>query len=66
MKEDTDNEFRASLIIFRKEELPADTSGKRHKAPCNRTKRCWPTTLNIVGSCCVRLYLAKSLTGFKL
>ena len=24
------------------------------------------TTSNIVGSCCVRLYVAKSLTGFKL
>ena len=24
------------------------------------------TTSNIVGSCCIRLYVAKSLTGFKL
>ena len=46
MKEETDNEFRASLIISRKEGLPADTSGNRYKALCKRTKRCWPTTPN--------------------
>ena len=30
------------------------------KAPCKRTKHCWPTTPNIDGSCCIRLH------GFKL
>ena len=33
---------------------------------CKRTQQCWPTTPNIVGSCCVRLHIAKSFTGFKL
>ena len=51
MKEETDNEFRASFIILRKEGLPAaDTSGNCYKALCKRTKRCWPTTPNIVGT----------------
>ena len=51
MKEETDNEFRASFIILRKEGLPAaDTSGNRYKALCNRTQHCWPTTPNIVGT----------------
>ena len=36
------------------------------KAPCKRTKHCWPTTPNIDGSCCIRLHEAKSLTRFKL
>ena len=27
-------------------------------APCKRTQHCWLTTLNIVGSCCVRLHVA--------
>ena len=55
MREETDNEFRAFFIILRKEGLSADTSGNRHKAPCNRTQHC-----------CVRLYVAESLTGFKI
>ena len=50
MKEEKDSEFRASFIILRKEGLPADTSGHRHKALCNRTQHCWPTTPNIVGT----------------
>ena len=36
------------------------------KAPCKRTKHCWPTTLNMDGSCCIRLHEAKSLTHFKV
>ena len=37
------------------------------KAVCKRMQHCWQTTPNmVVGSCCVRLYEAKSLTGFKL
>ena len=29
-------------------------------------QHCWPATLNIFGSCCICLHIAKSLTGFKL
>ena len=36
------------------------------KAVCKRRQHCWQTTPNIAGSCCVRLCVAKSLTGFKL
>ena len=36
------------------------------KVVCKRMQHCWQTTPNIVGSCCVRLCVAKSLTGFKL
>jgi len=30
----------------------------KHLAPCKRTQYCWPTTPNIVGSCCARLHVA--------
>ena len=36
------------------------------KAWRKRTQHWWPTTPNNVGSCYVRLHVAKSLTGFKL
>ena len=36
------------------------------KTVCKRMQHRGPTTLNIVGSHCVRLYVARSLTGFKL
>ena len=36
------------------------------KAVCKRMQHCWKTIPNIVGSCCIPLYVAKSLTGFKL
>ena len=34
------------------------------KAVCKRMQHCWKTTPNIVGSCCLPLYVAKSLTVF--
>ena len=37
-----------------------------YKAQHKRTQHCWPTTPSIVGSYCVRLQGAKSLTGFRL
>ena len=36
------------------------------KASCKQMQHCWPTTPNIVGSCCICLHVAKSLTGCKL
>ena len=35
-------------------------------APCKRTQHCWPTTPNIVGSCCARLHVALNLYLLKL
>ena len=35
-------------------------------APCKLMQHCWPTTLNIFGSCCICLHIAESLTSFKL
>ena len=29
--------------------------------PCKWTQHCWPTTPNIVGSCCIRLHVALSV-----
>ena len=39
------------------------TESKLRANGCNNSHYCWP---NNVGRCCVRLHLAKSLTGFKL
>ena len=39
------------------------TESKLRANGCNNSHHCWP---NNVGRCCVRLHLAKSLTGIKL
>ena len=39
------------------------TESKLRANGCNNSHHCW---LNNVGRCCVRLHVAKSLTGFKL